>query len=457
MLGDNATIAAIATPLAPAGVGILRLSGTQSKAIAKKVFTPKSGADLESLPGYTLLYGKVHDKNGDIDEALALIFTAPRSYTGEDVVELSCHGGVYVLQKVLSAVIDAGATLAQPGEFTKRAFLNGKIDLPKAEAVMQLICAQGESAARAAMSALKGALSNKLQNIKEKLINLSSHLAAWADFPEEDIPEVSADELNESLKSILGELNALLEDYSKGKAVFDGISTVIVGRPNVGKSTLMNLLAQKEKSIVTPIAGTTRDIVEETVTVNGIMLRLADTAGIRDTKDQIESIGVSRSLEKIKSAQLILVLFDSSEEITEEDLKLIDLVKDIPSIAVINKSDLPQRLDTKIIEEYFSRAVFVSAAKNLGIDSLKQAIAEVTGTDNIDLAAPLLANERQRATAAKAREAVYEAVMAIEGGMTLDAVSVNIEEALDAILQLTGERASEAVVDEVFSRFCVGK
>lgn len=454
---DKTTIAAITTPLAPAGLGIVRLSGSQSKAIAKKVFTPKSGKDIETVPGYTALYGKVHDRQGDIDEAIALIFTAPRSYTGEDVVELSCHGGVYVMQKVLSAVIDEGAILAQPGEFTKRAFLKGKIDLIEAEAVMQLISAQGESAARAALSAYKGALSNKLQKIKTDLLHLSGHLAAWADFPEEDIPEVQTHELHEALKSVSEKLKALLDDYTKGKAIFDGISTAIVGRPNVGKSTLMNLLSQSEKSIVTPIAGTTRDIVEETVSVNGIMLRLADTAGIRETEDQIESIGVSRSLDKIKSAQLILVLFDSSEETTEEDLKLIELVKNIPSIAVVNKSDLPPRLDTEIIKNSFSRLVFISAVKNQGIDKLKQAIIEVTGTDNLDFAAPLLANERQRASAFQAQRAVDEAIFALDSGLTLDAISVSIDEALDTILQLTGERASEAVVDEVFSRFCVGK
>lgn len=454
---SQSTIAAISTAQAPGGIGLIRVSGPDAQSIADKVFTAKSGKPLSSAKGYTVHYGRVHDGEGDIDEAIAINYRAPASFTGENVAELSIHGGLYLLRRTLRALYDAGARPAQPGEFTRRAFLNGKLGLTEAESVMELISARGEQAARAALAGHDGALERRIASVKDALVSAAAHLEAWADYPEEDIPELGADELRRVFFEANRELERLLDAFDAGRALREGVDTVIAGKPNAGKSTLMNLLAGCERSIVTDVAGTTRDIVEETVLVGGVPLRLADTAGLRETDDAVEKIGVERARSRLKTAQLVLAVFDSSRRLGEEDRRLAHACRDVPAIAVVNKSDLESKLDYSYIEKHFQQVVFISARSGEGLEALSRAIGETLRTSQIDPNEGLLFTERQRDAARRAKESVEEAARALRIGMTLDAVTVSLEGAVAALLELTGERVTEAVVDEVFSRFCVGK
>lgn len=455
---EQQTIAAISTPHAIGGIGIVRISGPDARKIASAVFTPKSQKkNLMTAPGYTALFGRVHEGEQELDDAIALVFQAPKSYTGEDVVELSCHGGLYLMHRVLRAVLDAGAIPAQPGEFTKRAFFNGKLSLTQAEGVMDLIASEGEQAARAALSARDGALFHRLETVKQRLLTLSGHLSAWTDFPEEDVPELSESELAGTLETAAGELRALLDSYDVGQLAKNGVDTVIVGRPNVGKSTLMNLLSGREKSIVTDIPGTTRDIVENSVNLGDVVLHLYDTAGLRRTLDPVEQVGVERARGKMESAQLILALFDSSQELSDEDRELVESLQGRPCIAVINKNDLEQKIDFSYLEQKFEHLVSISAYQKTGVEELSRNIHEVLGMLHVDFGGGMLANERQRNCAKRALHALEEAKQAHVLGITLDAVGVEIQSALEALMELTGEQAGEAVIDEVFSQFCVGK
>ncbi len=455
--GSSSTIAAISTPQGVGGIGIVRISGPQARAVAQKVFTAKSGKSLDSLRGYRALYGRVYDGEETVDEAIALNFAAPASFTGEDVVELSCHGGMYIMQRVLKAVFAAGAVPAAPGEFTRRAFMNGKIGLTEAESVMQLIGAQGRQSAKAALAGHDGALEKRIVNIREQLIHTAAHLSAWADYPEDEIPEVSTDALEETLAAAHQNLDDLLCQFEAGRVLREGVRTVIAGRPNVGKSTLMNLLAGCERSIVTEYAGTTRDVVEETVLLGDVPLLLADTAGIHLTQDPVEQIGVLRARERLQQAQLVLAVFDSSQKLTEDDRELAELAAGSPAIAVINKNDLPVKINIEYIKINFKHIVYISALNGFGLTELQQAVAKLMKTEQLNPEEGILFTERQRDSAHRAQECVTEAQAALRQGMTLDAVTVSIEGAISALLELTGERATEAVVDSVFSHFCVGK
>ena len=454
----NTTIAAISTPVAPAGLGVIRLSGPLAIDIANAVFRAKAAhKTLSQLAGYTALFGYVYDHEGDIDECVALVFRAPHSYTGEDVVEFSCHGGLYILQRALRALYAAGAVPAEAGEYTRRAFINGKIDLTRAEAVMDLIAAKGRLAAKTALAAREGAVFQRLEEVKAALLLASANLGAFVDYPDDDIPELAPEALEVTLITAKAQLQTLLSTYDAGRIVREGIDTVIVGSPNVGKSTLMNVLAGCERSIVTDIAGTTRDIVEETIRLGDVVLRLADTAGIRSTDDVVERIGVLRSKERMQRAALVLVVFDGSQPLSDDDRDLLELASQQLSIAIINKSDLPQQIDNKYIEDKIQQIVYIAAQKGEGVEALESAVSEVTGVANLSENDPLLAGERQRVCAVRALECLSEALDALQGGLTLDAVNVSIDGAISAILELTGELATEAIVDEVFARFCVGK
>ena len=436
---------------------MIRISGPQAQEIADKVFTAKSGKKLAGEKGYTVHYGRVHDEAGEIDEAIAINYRAPASFTGENVTELSCHGGLYLLRRTLRALYHAGARPAQPGEFTRRAFLNGKMGLTEAESVMELISARGDQAARAALAGRDGALERRIEAVKETLVGAAAHLEAWADYPEEEIPEVNEDELQRIFFDAGRELDRLLQSFDAGRALREGVDTVIAGKPNAGKSTLMNLLAGCERSIVTDVEGTTRDIVEETVLVGGIPLRLADTAGLRDTDDAVERIGVERARKRLESAQLVLAVFDSSRKMGEEDRRLAHACRNVPALAVVNKSDLPTKLDYSYIQKYFQHIVVLSAKNGDGLEELAKAIGKVLKTSEIDPNEGLLFTERQREAARRAKESLEEAERALQIGMTLDAVTVSLEGAVASLLELTGEKVTDAVVDEVFSRFCVGK
>lgn len=451
------TIAAISTGQAAGGIGIVRISGENALNIADRIFKSVSGLKLKELSGYKAALGTVFLDEKPVDEAIATVFRAPKSYTGEDVVELSCHGGLYVTRQVLRAALSAGAVAAEPGEFTKRAFLNGKMDLTKAEAVMSIISAQGEQAKAAALGTLDGLLYRKISGISGELKGLAASLAAWVDYPDEEIEDLPDDKILSVLENAASSLSDLIARFDSGRAVLEGVDTAIVGKPNVGKSTLMNLLTGTEKSIVTEIAGTTRDIVEETAVVGGVVLRLCDTAGLRETDDKVESIGVARAKQKLETATLILAVFDASAPLEEQDKALFPLCKEKHAIAIVNKTDLPTKLDTKILDTVFNKVVYISAKENNGLQSLEQAIAEVLGTAAFDSSAATLMNERQLACCSAALDAVKEAHDALASGVTRDAVQVCVDSAIESLDTLTGERATESVVNEIFSRFCVGK
>lgn len=451
------TIAAISTAKATAGISVIRISGDEAIPIAGRVFAAYSDKKLNEMKGYTCALGAAYADGEKLDEVIATVFRAPHSYTGENVVELSCHGGLYVTNRVLRAVYDAGAEPAQPGEFTKRAFLNGKLDLVEAEAVMDIIAARSRGAVRAALSVKDGALSKRIDAVKTALLTKAAHLSAWADYPEEDIPEVEDSELCAALNHALEELSAILKSYDNGRLLRDGIDTAIVGKPNVGKSTLMNLLAGYDKSIVTEVAGTTRDVVEESVNLDDLILNLSDTAGIHDTNDVVEKIGVDKAKDRLNAASLILCVFDGSKSLTDEDRALIGEIGDATAIAILNKSDLPQQIDTEEISRHFKTVIPTSAKHSEGVAELIAAIKQICAIEDFSSSEALVYNERQRNLTKKAFDSAREALTALEIGMTFDAVTVSIEEAVAYLCELTGERVSDEVVDRVFHNFCVGK
>ena len=452
------TIAAVATPPAPAGLGVVRISGPQAIAVAESVFRPFSaGKRLADRPGYTALYGHAADADGVIDECVALLFRAPKSYTGEDTVELSCHGGRYLLDRVLRACIAAGARPAGPGEFTRRAFLNGKLDLAQAEAVTDLIAAEGRLAARSALAAREGALARALSRVRDTLAGLSAQLTAFVDYPDDDIPELAPEALADALRGCLAEMDALLSRYEAGRILREGVDTAIVGAPNVGKSTLMNWLSGFERSIVTDVAGTTRDIVEETVRVGEVTLRLADTAGLRDTDDPVEAIGVARARGRLQSAALILAVFDLSRPFSDGDRALLAALPPAQTVALLNKCDCSPAWDGAAVASVIPETVVISARAGEGEAALAAAVARVTGVAALAADQAMLTSARQFSAAQRCRAALLEAQSALCVGATLDAVDVCLEGALAALLELTGERVTDVVVDEVFARFCVGK
>ena len=451
------TIAAISTGRAPGGIGVVRISGEDAIKIGDKIFSSFGGKKLCNIDGYSALYGKAHDEKSDIDTVVALLFRAPKSYTGEDVVEISCHGGLFVTDKVLKAAFEAGAVPAEAGEFTKRAFLNGKMDLTSAESVMNVISAQGEQAEKIALGVLEGRLFKEIKAITDKMVYDLALLSAWVDYPYEEIEDLSANNLGDHIEYSINSLEKLIKDFSTGQIIIEGVDTAIVGCPNVGKSTLMNLLSGTEKSIVTEIAGTTRDIVEDTVNVGGITLRLADTAGVRETDDLVESIGVDRAVKRLEKAELVLSVFDASRELNDSDRRLIELCKGKKAIGIINKTDLDKNHLNGEIENNFSQTVFISAKKGTGKDDLAKAVEELLGTADFDTSAIAVINERQCECCKKALEALKDAENALSLGLTMDAVTVCLDSAIENLMVLTGEKATELVVNEIFAQFCVGK
>lgn len=447
------TIAAIATPHAAGGISVIRISGTDALSVADRIFQSEHGKIPSQMKGYTCAYGRL----AGLDDGIVTVFRAPHSYTGEDVAELSCHGGIYMTQQILDAVLHAGAVLAEAGEFTRRAFCNGKLSLTQAEAVMDVISASGSRELQFANAMRDGAMVRRVQAVQAQLVTVLSGLAAWADYPEEDLPEVSPESLQASLSQIQQDLQALLKTKDYGRILKSGVSTVIAGKPNVGKSTLFNLLSGCERSIVTEIAGTTRDVVEECVRLGEVTLRLSDTAGLRDTADVIEQIGVRIAKEKLEQADLILAVFDSREPLSAEDLALLEQLKGRQVIVILNKSDAGE---AKILPEQlaaFPHCITMSAKEGSGLDALQEAVTALFYRGDVTPELGILANARQAACAETALEMVTAAMQALQDGELLDAVTVLLDEAAQALMTLTGERVTEAVVDEVFRQFCVGK
>ena len=452
-------IAAISTPMASGGVSMIRISGTDALTVAAKVFTPKYPAhDIEKMDGYTAAYGDIAADGAKLDDGVLLIFRAPHSYTGENTAEITCHGGIHVTRRVLQAVLAAGARMAQ-AEFTKQALVNGKLSLTEAEGVIDLINAGSDQLLSCARAQTDGALYRRIEALCEQIIAITSEIAVWIDYPDEseDEDEIAKADWLKSVTAVKENIDSLIATYDCGAILRDGITAAIVGKPNAGKSTLMNLLTGVQKSIVTDIEGTTRDIVEDTVQLGDIMLKLADCAGIRETEDTVENIGVQRMIDRIGTAQLILAVFDGSRELSDDDKRLIGLLSDKTVIPIINKSDLETRADTAYIEDKLGKSVIISAKTGDGAEMLELAIKQRCGISKLDPAAGLLSNERQRQCALSAQAAVSRAYNALYGGMTADVAGLELEAALSSLYELSGKTASEEVIDRIFSRFCVGK
>ena len=457
------TIAAIATPMAPCAIGILRLSGPGAVAAADRVFSPFRGAPMSERPDRTLVYGTLHDREGAvIDNCLCAVSRAPHSYTGEDTAELQCHGSPAALALGLEALFAAGARQAGPGEFTRRAFLNGKLDLTRAEAVADLIHAESPAAARQAAGQLGGALERAADGVYDRLADLCAHFHAVLDYPDEDIAPFEAEELAGALKEAAGELDALAATYERGRLLNEGVPCAIVGRPNAGKSTLFNALLGYDRAIVTDIPGTTRDTVEERANFGGVLLRLIDTAGLREAGDEAERLGVERSRRAVARAELILAVTDGAGEFTREDREALELAASSgrPWIWIASKRDLtgPTALWATGWEGNApAAAVSLSAKTGEGLKELEQAVSALYPEPPVSRAGAMLTNARQAEAAGRAREAVRRGAAALKAGLSPDAVVADVEEAMSALGELTGRTVSEDVTARIFERFCVGK
>lgn len=457
MTMENSTICAVATPPAVGGISVVRISGERAFEVAESVFKTASGKKISEMSGYTAAYGKIYDGGERLDDGVLLVYRAPHSYTGEDVCEISCHGGIYVTRRVLTACLKAGAEPAAAGEFTKRALLNGKMSLTQAEAVADIISAQGEQLLSVSNSQREGALYRRCEKIADMIMEVSAQISAWIDYPDDDTPVVTNEWLIEKISAVEAELDDLAAGYDSGRLIRNGVSCAIVGKPNAGKSTLMNLLSGSRRSIVSDVEGTTRDIVEETVNLGGVILLLSDCAGIRETSDEVEKIGVELMLEKLQNADIVLAVFDGSRELSDEDRRLFGLLKNKKVLAVVNKSDLETKLDIAELEARLGKAVIISAKDEGSAEILGREISERLHLSDFCADAGFLANERQRACVLRAADAVYEALAGAKLGITPDAVGVSLEQALDAVYELSGKSAGEEVIAEVFKRFCVGK
>lgn len=453
------TIAAIATPPATGGISVIRISGENAFGIAEKVFKPAGEKKISEMKGYTAAYGSIYggaEGKERLDDGILLVFRAPRSYTGEDVAEITCHGGILITRRVLRACFDAGARPAEAGEFTRRALMAGKMTLTQAEAVADIINSKSDQFLKCAAAQLDGALYRKISAIKRIILDLAAEISAWIDYPDE-LDSFEASSKIGQLADCRLKLGLLLESFDLGQALRDGISAAIVGKPNVGKSTLMNLLVGCERSIVTDIEGTTTDIIEENVILGGALLRIADCAGIRETDNPVERIGVIRMEKRLEQSQLVFAVFDYSRPLEAEDYKLIEKLKDKNVLCVINKLDLENKLDMAYLAAKFGRVAEISANDPKSLKLLNDAVAKLINPEKLDISAGFIANERQRAAAARAEKAIEAAIDGINKGVTFDAVGVMLESALDSLTELTGENVSEEIIDRVFERFCVGK
>lgn len=439
----NDTIAAIATANATGAVSIIRISGEEAILIASKLINK----DLSKKEGYTITFGTVQEKNDVVDEVLVSIFRAPKSYTGEDVVEIGCHGGLFITRKILSLCLGKGARLARRGEFTERAFLNGKMDLSQAEGVNDLINATDEVNAKSAMHSLKGSVSKILKPLEEDLTQIISNIEVNIDYPEyDDVHQLTEDEILPKAKAWLKDIQKLIDEAKKAVNIREGIDTVILGRPNVGKSSLLNALLEEDKAIVTDIAGTTRDIVEGTVRLDGITLNLIDTAGIHESNDIVEKIGIDKSLQALEKAELVIVVIDGSEALTDEDHKLLEMTKNKNRIVVYNKNDKAIQHD----------GISISAI-NGDVEALTNAIKEKYEKELYLASSDTLNNERQIGLAIQAEQSMKNAIRTLEDGMELDLVTIDLENAWTSLKEITGKVGKEDLLDEIFSRFCLGK
>lgn len=456
----NDTIAALSTPLGKGGVAIIRICGDDAVSVAEKVFFPKNGKRLSETEPNMMTYGEIRAGGETIDDGLAVLFKAPRSFTGEDTVEINCHGGILISQKVLSACFLAGARPALAGEFTRRAFVNGKMGLTQAEALAALLDARSDEQLKLSRSVFSGRMKEKCAELCKDLSALLANIYAKVDFPDEDLASMTDSETEEALCELHGRIMKLLRTYKTGHAVMEGIRTVICGKPNVGKSSLYNRLVGREAAIVAAKEGTTRDLLIETVTLGRVTLRLCDTAGLHETEDEVERIGVERARRELEAAELVLVVFDNSEPLDDEDFRIMDDIKNIKAvkIAVINKNDEYSMIDERAIEDVFENVVRLSAREDDNIEELVKKVETLYINEEIDTADDaVVINARQNASLEKAAKHIEASIGAIEAGYSADVAGVDAELAMAELGGMDGREAGEEIVSDIFSHFCVGK
>lgn len=454
------TIAAISTAPGIGGIGIVRMSGENTYKVLNKIFRPKNQVNLNEVKGYTIKYGYIVNNDEIIDEVLVSFFRAPNSYTTEDLCEISSHGGAYIVRKILETCLENGANLAEPGEFTKRAYLNGRMDLTQAEAVIDVINAVSDKEAKTSIKQLEGVLSKQIKEIKDLLMSVMVNIEVSIDYPEYDVEEVTNKEAYYTLEEVYTKLERLLNSFDNGKIIKNGIKVAIIGKPNAGKSSLLNSILKEERAIVTDIEGTTRDTIEEFVTINGIPLKLVDTAGIREASDEVEKIGVEKSKKQAQEADLIIAIFDGSKDLNNEDLEILNLIKNKKSIILLNKSDLNAKLNesdprfTNITENILK----ISALNKTGIELLYEKISNLFNLNEINLDNEILiTNIRHKNIISNTLNNVKKANEALNMSMPIDIITIYIKEILEDLGEITGEVVTEDIINEIFSKFCLGK
>jgi len=452
------TIAAIATAPGVGGIGIIRVSGEEAFLVISKIFSPKDASfNLLKPKANVMKYGYIMDDGKKIDEVMVSFFCAPHSYTTEDVVEINCHGGTVIMNRILSKVIEAGARIAEPGEFTKRAFLNGRIDLAQAESIIDLISSKTDLARQIAVKQLDGFLSDKLNDIKTDIYDILIQIEAGIDYPEHEIEDVTRERMQGVLENAKNSLTQMYASFEQGRVIKEGVRTVILGKPNVGKSSLMNTLLKEERAIVTDIPGTTRDTIEEVVNLRGIPLRIVDTAGIRETNDKIEEIGVNKAKTESSNADMIIAVFDISRELTDEDYEIVDLIKEKKSIVIINKVDLEEKWNpVEIFKE--QKVLNLSAKKKIGLEDLEEEIESLWKNNDFSTGEDvILSNLRHKNLVYNALGEIDSALDALKCDLPVDLVSINIKSLLDNLGEITGENVNDEVINGIFARFCLGK
>ncbi|WP_125154226.1 tRNA uridine-5-carboxymethylaminomethyl(34) synthesis GTPase MnmE [Clostridium rectalis] len=454
------TIAAVSTVLGEGGISIIRISGDNSLKIANNIFKGKNGKELLDMKPYTMRYGHIIEKEtGDIlDEVLISYMKGPKSYTAEDTIEINCHGGVTPTKKILHEVVKSGARVAEPGEFTKRAFLNGRIDLSQAEAVIDIIRSKTELSMKSAVLQSGGKISEEINLLRNKLLQTIAHIEATVDFPEEDLEEITSNQVNKDLIEIMGEISRLLVTAEEGKILREGLNVVIVGKPNVGKSSLLNALLKEKRAIVTEIPGTTRDVIEEYINLDGVPIKIVDTAGIRETKDIVEKIGVEKSREKINEADLIIFMIDSSRKLDSEDYEIINYIKNNKYVVLLNKNDLNKEVNLDNLTELNSNYIIETSAKTgKGLEKLKNCIKELFFDGEVKSGELMITNTRHKEALIRAKESCNSALNTLNNTLAIDLASIDIRNAWIKLGEITGDTIEEDIIDKIFSEFCLGK